>query len=236
MTSHVSRLQARSQPQVGALFGQFQSRFAGRIQLGVWSRSTRYGLRRDLSLPLEKPRAKIPISVRPLVKTDIPLLLPADSNAEHDRRERIEIAWRRAFIGKGAEGGFVAIDLRSNTPCYMQWLLSPANNGFIRRIGGFPLLEKHEALLENAYTPSAYRGLGIMSEAMALIAERAIDLGIRYVLTFVDHQNIASLKGCQRAGFYPHLLHHRLQVGFGLIKHDEFETLAETDPRRIKRF
>jgi RimJ/RimL family protein N-acetyltransferase len=235
MTSYVGGLQVRSRPQVSVRFGQLQSRIAGRIQLGFWSKSTRYGLRRDLSLPLEKPTAKIPISVRALVTDDLPLLLPT-GNAGQDGRERREIAWRRAFIDKGAEGGFVAVDLRNNTPCYMQWLLSPENNGFIQGIGGFPPLERDEALLENAYTPSAYRGLGIMSEAMALIAERAIDLGVRHVLTFVGQQNIASLKGCQRAGFYPHLLHHRVQVGFGLIKLDKFETLSKTDPRRTKRF
>jgi GNAT superfamily N-acetyltransferase len=236
MISHAGRLQGRSPPDVSVRLGQLLSRIAGRIQLGFCSKSTRYGLRRDLDAPLEKPSAKIPISLRALVDADIPLLLPADNNGKLDRGERIEIAWRRAFIDKGAEGGFVAVDLRNNTPCYMQWLLSPADNAFIRRLGGFPLLHDHEALLENAYTPPAYRGLGIMSAAMALIAERAKDLGVRHVLTFVGEENIASLKGCQRAGFYPHMLHHRLQMGFGVIKHDEFETMPEADPRRNVRF
>jgi RimJ/RimL family protein N-acetyltransferase len=48
--------------------------------------------------------------------------------------------------------------------------------------------------------------LGIMSAAMALIAERATEVGARHVLTFVDQHNIASLKGCQRAGFHPQRL------------------------------
>jgi hypothetical protein len=73
-------------------------------------------------------------------------------------------------------------------------------------------------------------------QPMALIAERAAELGARHVLTFVDEGNVASLKGCQRAGFHPHMLHHRLQVGFGLIRHDEFESLAADDPRRHMSF
>ena len=90
--------------------------------------------------------------------------------------------------------------------------------------------------MENAYTPSRYRGLGIMSAAMAQIAERAVDFGASHVITFVDEDNVASLKGCQRAGFNPQLLHHRIRVAFGLFKQDRFEPLTETDPRRTQKF
>ena len=89
---------------------------------------------------------------------------------------------------------------------------------------------------ENAYTPPAYRGLGVMPAAMARIAERASDFGARKVMTFVATDNIASLKGCQRAGFHPHLLHQRARFGFGLVTRDRFETLAENDPRRSLKF
>jgi RimJ/RimL family protein N-acetyltransferase len=214
---------------------QLRIRIAGRLQRGLYSRSVRYGLRRDLTLHLERPSAKIPIAIRPLVDTDLPFFLSVDAS-QTDSRERLELAWRRAFIDKGAKGGFVAVDLRTDTPCYMQWLMSPRENEFIGRLKGFPELERDEALLENAYTPVKYRGLGIMSAAMALIAERGADLGARYVLTFVDEQNMASLKGCQRAGFHPHMLHHRLQAAFGVLKWDRFQTLREDDPRRTLRF
>ena len=82
---------------------------------------------------------------------------------------------------------------------HVQWLLSPRDNGFIEKLGGFPPLAEGEALLENAYTPPAFRGLGVMAAAMAQIAERASDFGGRKVLTFVATDNVASLKGCQRA-------------------------------------
>jgi RimJ/RimL family protein N-acetyltransferase len=114
--------------------------------------------------------------------------------------------------------------------------MSSADNDFIQSLGGFPQLAPNEALLENAYTPANYRGLGIMSAAMALIAERAADFGARYVLTFVDEQNTPSLKGCERSGFHPHMLHHRMQKGFGVIRKDRFEMLRAGDPRRAIRF
>jgi hypothetical protein len=41
--------------------------------------------------------------------------------------------------------------------------------------------------------------------AMAQIAERADQFGARWVVTFVDEGNAASLKGCARAGFVPYL-------------------------------
>jgi hypothetical protein len=118
----------------------------------------------------------------------------------------------------------------------MQWMLGPAQNRAIAALGGFPPLAPDEALLENAFTPMGHRGLGIMPAAMALIAERATDIGARHVLTFVDEGNTASLKGCQRAGFYPHILSTRRRYAFGTINTTAFETLADDDPRRALRF
>ena len=101
---------------------------------------------------------------------------------------------------------------------------------------GSPRLAADQALLENAYTPPSHRGLGIMSAAMALIAEQAATVGARTVLTFVGLDNIASLKGCQRAGFNPAMLHHSLRFGFGIMRTDRFEPLADNDPRRTAKF
>jgi len=56
------------------------------------------------------------------------------------------------------------------------------------------------------------------------------------VLTFVGLDNIASLKGCQRAGFNPAMLHHSLRFGFGIMRTDRFEPLADNDPRRTAKF
>ena len=232
--SIASPLPSASGTDLKARLEQLRVRIGGRIRLGLYSRSMRYGLCRDLNMPLEKPNAKIPIEVRLATDGDLRSLLSLEES--HDGEDRLEIAWRRAFADKGAKRCFVAIDLRNDTPCYMQWLFNADDNPFIQQLGGFPLMRPHEALLENAYTPAKYRGLGIMSAAMARIAERASDIGASHVITFVDEHNIPSLKGCQRAGFNPHLLHHRMQLAFGIVKRNSFETLAETDPRRTQKF
>ena len=235
MSIDASLFQLPSGAERKAKLEQLRIRIAGRLQLGLYSKSMRYGLCRDLGAPFERPSAKIPIEVRAATAADLRSLLTLDDsqNSDHDR---LELAWRRAFADKGAKRCFVAVDLRSNTPCYMHWLFNADDNAFLRQFGSFPRLEPHEALMENAYTPPKYRGLGIMSAAMAWIAERAADIGASHVITFVDEHNIASLKGCQRAGFNPHLLHHRMQMGFGLLKRNSFEALSETDPRRTLKF
>jgi L-amino acid N-acyltransferase YncA len=61
-------------------------------------------------------------------------------------------------------------------------------------------------LLEWAYTFPKFRGLGIMSHAMAQLAALAGKAGARWALTIVEQSNVASLKGCKNAGFRPYQL------------------------------
>lgn len=213
---------------------QLRIRIAGRLRLGLRNEATRFGLRRDLTHPFPAPPAKIPISVRPLVEADLTTLLAVDDTTSPE--DRYEIACRRAMAAKRIAGAFVAVDERDGTPCYVQWLFGAADNDFVRKLHGFPQLAADEALLEGAYTPASHRGLGIMPAAMAQIAEKADTIGARYVITFVAPDNIPSLKGCQRCGFSPDLVHRLLGFGFGLFRRDSFTKLAADDPRRTQKF
>jgi RimJ/RimL family protein N-acetyltransferase len=213
---------------------QLRIRIAGRLRLGLRNESTRYGLRRNLAQPFPAPSAKIPITVRPLVEADLPALLAIDDTTSPE--DRFEIACRQALAAKRIKGAHVAIDERDGRPCYVQWLFGAADNDFVRRLRGFPQLAADEALLEGAYTPASHRGLSIMPAAMGLIAEKAEAFGARYVITFVDQRNIPSLKGCQRCGFSPDLLHRLTGLCFGLFRRDSFTKLAADDPRRTQKF
>ena len=234
MSAYGDRIHDNSSFGLGDRLKQLSTRIAGRLRLGLRFESTRVGLRRDLTVPFTAPDAKIPISVRPLTEADLPALLALDETASPE--DKFETAWRGAFAAKHMKGGFVAIDERNGTPCYMQWLFGAADNEFVLSIGGFPALKADEALLENAYTPARYRGMGIMPAAMARIAERASDIGARYVITFVQDDNIPSLKGCQRSGFAPHLRHNQVRLGFGMSRRDSFADLPADDPLRTKKF
>jgi RimJ/RimL family protein N-acetyltransferase len=185
-----------------------------------------YGLRRDLEEPHPSPEAQIPFSVREFTDSDIPQLLPTDQRA-YNRKERLEIANRLQHVAEHIPRCFVAVDERRGVPCFMQWLMDADQNERIRHFfrGRFPLLQKNEALLENAYTPPQYRGLGLMSAAMSRIAESAREFGCRYVITFVLKDNTASLKGCAKAGFYPYLIRRDSHTLFHLFQSRSFEAL-----------
>jgi hypothetical protein len=155
---------------------------------------------RDLEAPLEPPRAKIPIAVRPATSDDAPAILERISElAGYDRSNR------ELFLVVGIGTCYVAVTERDEV-CYMQWLIAPEHNALLAEHTRLPTLQDSEALLENAFTPAAFRGQGIMSAAMAQIAARASELGARWVLTVVSEPNLASIKGCIRAGFQPHML------------------------------
>jgi GNAT superfamily N-acetyltransferase len=179
---------------------------------------TSFGLRRDLNMPFAAPEANIHITVRPLEERDVARILDVETPdvTDEGREDRMT---RLQMLDAGLATCYVAVTA-TNEPCYMQWLIGPEQNDLVQSYfkGIFPRLEPGEALLEGAFTPEAYRGKGIMPCAMAEIAQRAEGIGARCVVTFVTHDNIPSLKGCQRSGFVPYLtreekwraFHHRV--------------------------
>ncbi len=174
------------------------------ITYRAYSDSSSIGFRRDLTIPFHGPKAKIPITVRPLAPTDdlsdldpVPGLAPDEAFWRLNQRRLLVSELRTCYVAIAPEG----------KPCYMQWVIPATENDRLRTVFGnlYPVLQPDEALLEGAFTPEAYRGKGIMGAAMAQIAERAAEYGARWVITFVDDQNDASFKGCRRAGFTPYV-------------------------------
>lgn len=166
-----------------------------------------FGLARDLDVPFEAPDAKVPVTIRTLRDDDVPKLL--DMNAEQMAPRGPYVRMHRLrFIDEGLGTCWVAARVEDDEPCYMQWLMSADENDHIQRYFGgiFPVLDDDQALLEYAFTPERFQGQGIMPAAMARIAEHAADFGARRVITFVDHQNAAALKGCHRAGFHEYVV------------------------------
>jgi hypothetical protein len=185
---------------------------SGNLKKALWairyrmaSESTSLGLRRDLTVPFSGPSAKIPFTVRPLSPADdLTSLDPGQPGISSE-----EMFWRLAqqrLLQSGLRTCYVAIG-PDGKPCFMQWVILPADNERLRATFGnlYPTLGPDEALLEGAFTPDTSRGLGVMSAAMAQIAARAAEGGARWVITFVDENNVASVKGCLRAGFAPYV-------------------------------
>ena len=176
-----------------------------RIRSRVYSDRLAFGLRRDLTIPLETPDAKIPLTIRPLVESDISILL--DIHTPSITSEGVEERLMRILLLQSKIPTCYVAVTPDGRPCYMQWLIGPSENDNVKKffVDRFPLFAPDEALLEFALTLEAHRGQGIMPCAMAQIAKQAADLGARWVITFVMDDNIPSLKGCKRAGFVPYL-------------------------------
>ena len=189
-----------------------------RLGEGPYGERVLIGLRRDLRVSFPVPKPNVPISLRAFRPDDIPALFPATDGAAAER-ERTDVAWRLRTVEHGALKSrcFVAVDETTGRPCHIQWITDGYSDA-IRTAAALPALSLDEALLENAYTPGAYRGLGIMSAVTARIAESAAERGVRYVAAFIDRDNVASLRGVQRAGLTPWQVETRRQYGFGLLR------------------
>lgn len=199
------------------------------IQRRIDSRTSFYGLQRDLTRTMATPAAAIPVMVRPLLPEDIPFILPDGGNGRSalelkDRARRsllIKAEFSRCFVAAGP----------GNRPCYMQWLIGPEENNKVQDYfkGGFPLLAPDEVLLEGAYTPPQYRGLGIMPCAMFQISEKGKETGARRAITFVHMNNAAALAGCNRAGFHEFLVREDVWRNF-----KRSLSFTRIDPKRLQ--
>jgi GNAT superfamily N-acetyltransferase len=173
----------------------------------VYSNWRHYGLARNLEESFQAPDARVEIEIRPLRDDDIPKLLGMRDPQMAPRGPYVRMH-RLRFLRAGVGTCWVAARVDDDEPCYMQCLIPASQNERIARYFGgiFPRLEPDEALLEYAFTPERFQGKGIMPAAMARIAERAADVGARRVITFVDHENEAALKGCHRSGFQEYVI------------------------------
>ncbi|WP_296314869.1 GNAT family N-acetyltransferase [Winogradskyella sp. UBA3174] len=159
----------------------------------IISKNESFGLKRDLNVVFQNPDALIDITIRPFRDGDQDYFT---MDLQND-----------GLVEKKIPTCFVATNTE-DIPCYRQWLLGPKQNNKIQEFWGkaFPVLNKDEALIESVFAIPTFRGNRIMPAAMARIAEKGKDLGIRWVIVFVGTDNIPSLKGCQRSGFYPYVL------------------------------
>ena len=219
------------------------SRVTHSLRSRLGSESLSLGLVRDVSAPFPAPPAKMPLDVRPLRPGEALNFLSANANARAS--DAAFALFQRRLLDSGIGTCWVAIT-PDGDPCYMQFLITQRDNSAIRDFWGnfFPALGTGEALLEGAFTPEAYRGQGIMAHAMARIAESATASGAQRVITFVAADNVASLKGCKKAGFAPYLRRTESwrwgyrRIAFDLLPEgtpysfDETISNAETPPRR----
>lgn len=192
------------------------------IRKRFYSKSYSIGLRRDLNTHFEEPQAHIPITIRKLRASDAKIFQTSSAFARKFPRLA---AQQLNMVQANIPDCYVAASA-DDTPTYMQWLIGPRQYPRLAQAVGhiFPPLNSDEALLEGAFAYPEFRGMRIMPEAMARIAQKAKEIeGVRYVITYVDIENIPSLKGCKRAGFSPFLL--RTDSWFLFVRSVKFSPL-----------
>jgi len=175
--------------------GKFAA-LANEFSKRLYSNKESYLLRRDLTVPFQAAAPKQPIEIRPIRETDIAAILNARPG-------------RLAILRANIPTCYLAVTATHESAiAYMQWMVAQRDIDRFKPFfdGQLGNLRVDEVLLEFAYTFEQFRGQKIMGAAMASIAEKAIPSGARYAITFVQKDNIAALKGCATAGFFPYLI------------------------------
>ncbi|MFP3915045.1 MAG: hypothetical protein ACLFWM_09235, partial [Actinomycetota bacterium] len=133
----------------------------------IWSTTTEYAVRKDLSVPVEVEPARIPIRVRPLEPRDLDRLFDPRSGDS-----AVQLWRQRRLLDAGIPGCWVAVD-RQGDPCFMVWLVHPDQNEAMRQEFGaaIPPLEPDEVLMESGFTPQRYRSQRIGPEALSRILQ-----------------------------------------------------------------
>src|SRR6266481_6918362 len=188
----------------------------------VFSNRESYILRRDLTVPFNPAPPKQPIEIRPIRESDKAAILKARPG-------------RLAILRANIPTCYVAVTA-SGEICYMQWLVEPSNIERFKPFfdGELKNLGKDEVLLEFAYTFEKFRGQKIMGAAMSAIAEKGLQSGARYAVTYVQKDNVAALKGCALANFYPYMTREERWRVFSFT--ESFRSLPEVetaDPRPV---
>lgn len=178
------------------------------ISKRVMSKTLAFGLKRDLLVEFTVPKADIDLLIRPYNYKD----------KDHFKTD----LQNDGLLEKEIPTCYVAT-LSNDTPCYRQWLMGAENNEAIQEFWGaaFPILNEDEAIVESVFTIPSYRRKGIMPEALDRISKKALDFGARYVMLFVEVNNVPSLKGSHRSGFSPYVL--RTERWFFFKRHITFE-------------
>jgi hypothetical protein len=171
----------------------------------LWGDDASLGLRRDMDVPFLAPDAQFPISIRPFRESDLSTILDLEGPDVPSDEIRDRMA-RRDIVSHRFSSCYVAVT-GDDQPCFIQWAMYPSEHETMRGAFGapFPTLADDEVLLEGAFTPGTFRGRKVMPAAMARIAECEAKDGGHSIITFVQKDNIPSLKGCERAGFHPYM-------------------------------
>lgn len=187
----------------------------------AWGDKRFFGLRADLTqIPDVRPAA-FPITMQ---ATDARTFRGFRDELDRvDGDDYVQVLLRTMTCEAGIETLYVATD-EHGRPAYAQWLTSAGEQEAVHEHspGRYPVLGDDEALLEGAYTFLDFRRLGMMADGMVQLLKIARDEGCTAAYTYVEDDNIPSLRGCANVGFtLDHVRHNHRRLGRHSSDHEE---------------
>jgi hypothetical protein len=160
----------------------------------------------DLTKKIEVPEPRLPLTLRSLVKDDIPELLVKHSRMldPMELKTRLSILW---FIKSGVETCYIGVTEKEK-PVLMNWLLTPDMNDKIQRLfgDGIQLLKPNEVLCEFLFVDQEYRGLHLNTWSTMKLFIKAQELGASRAIAYSPKLNNLSWEVAKKIGWTPYLV------------------------------
>jgi hypothetical protein len=167
----------------------------------IFHRYAFWGLQKNLQTNNAPVPCEVKYSLQLASEKDMQEML--EMAVSEGRDSAYELIGRKLFYDSGFRDCYVARSVDTNELCFVQWMISQENCQGLDR--GFrnmlPKLERQDLWMENSYTFKKYRGKKVYPSVLVDLAEIARNKGFKRILTYVREDNIASVKGCERAGF-----------------------------------
>ena len=186
----------------------------------AWGEKRFFGLRADLTrIPDVRPAA-FPIAMQ---TTDAQTFRGFREELDRvDGDDYVQVLLRTMTCEAGIETLYVAKDDQGR-PAYAQWLTRARDQAAVHEHspGRYSEMRDDEVLLEGAYTFIAFRRLGMMADGMVQLLKIARDEGCTAAYTYVEADNIPSLRGCANVGFeLDHVRHNLRRLGRHRSNHE----------------
>jgi hypothetical protein len=160
----------------------------------------------DLTRRIEVPEPSLPLTLRPLVKEDIPELL-----VKHSRiLDTMELKTRLSillFINSGVKTCYVGVTGQGK-PVVMNWLLTSEMNDKIQcqHGDGIRPLKHDEVLCEFLFIDQDYRGLHLNTWSTMKLFLKAKELGASRAIAYSPKINVLSWEVAKKIGWTPYLV------------------------------
>ena len=183
----------------------------------TYSRTVHVGVNIDLqNTEIPQVEAKVKYTLRLASKEDIDEVLRKAKTESKDMAQNL--VYRRWLYEEGYHNCYIARTADTNEICFLQFIIYPEDEKLLQ--GRFriwlPELKEDEAIIEGTYTFEKFRGNRLHPAITAEQLRICKSKGIKRVISYVEKNNLASLKGFERAGYTPFEEIYKQRILFGV--------------------